>query len=707
MQTFFAKIKILDQYNEATRTITWRDPQIDRWEKTYSKLQIGERGFILGNGFVYSGILATVADKDSLTFKDVEAFELRADHFLSIDAISPEINAQLKGAIASPYIFEGDLDYEAFKKAAQERDFINFHIVKSDAIEDYTIFKNNDRIITINEELVFEDFCIFQDGSLSPFTKKHDLFNVEGKSIYDVIQIFELVNAGKTLKNASTNVILLNRIKDTFESGSTLFTFDSFAGYYNIIHNKSALMYSRVSLESYFLVGAYWDDKYDHSDKFIKEGIWQNGYDDKYTKEVNAVPVGSKIAIKAVYTEAKESVMKIKARGTVTANPKDGKNLSVTWENDFTPFKVNYSGGYWKTINKVSKPDHVKEIFFDNDEPFLEDSEEAAEVVPTETIKVNLPANVILYGPPGTGKTYKVLNEYQPLFTDKKDDKVSGKRYNFITFHSNYSYEDFIEGIKPVLAVEGKVSSELRFTKEPGIFYKACEKAVQLAGYSSLEDCLADDQETRRKKLNKAPQFALFIDEINRANISRVFGELITLIEDDKRLGAKHEITETRLPSSKKPFGVPCNLHIIGTMNTADKSIALLDLALRRRFIFEELLPDATVINDPAQRSFFIELNKLILKKKGKDFLVGHSYFLAEENSAIDLASVMNNKVIPLLTEYFYNKEQDMISLIEQALKNSDLKHSFAIEYAVNSFNKLQFVKVSVPSVIITDESLN
>ena len=132
-----------------------------------------------------------------------------------------------------------------------------------------------------------------------------------------------------------------------------------------------------------------------------------------------------------------------------------------------------------------------------------------------------------------------------------------------MTFHQSYGYEDFIEGLRPELK-DGQVNYSVR----PGIFRKACEKAA-----SSTEN------------------YVLIIDEINRANISKVFGELITLLEPDKREGKTNAIT-VKLPYSHKLFSVPANLYLIGTMNTADRSIALLDTALRRRFEFEELQPD-------------------------------------------------------------------------------------------------------------------
>ena len=208
------------------------------------------------------------------------------------------------------------------------------------------------------------------------------------------------------------------------------------------------------------------------------------------------------------------------------------------------------------------------------------------------------------------------------------------KRYEFVTFHQSFSYEDFIEVIKPIMDDEGE---DLNYQIEPGVFKQISN--------------------TARK--NPEKKYALFIDEINRGNVSSIFGELITLIETDKRENQINEIT-TILPYSKESFSVPSNLDIYGTTNTADRSVEALDTALRRRLVFEELPSDQKHVTkeidglDIDIKKLFSTINKRIEKLIDKDHMIGHSYFMNLKTTD-DLKFTFQNKVIPpLLQEYFF-----------------------------------------------------
>ena len=209
------------------------------------------------------------------------------------------------------------------------------------------------------------------------------------------------------------------------------------------------------------------------------------------------------------------------------------------------------------------------------------------------------------------------------------------KRYRFTTFHQSFSYEDFIEGIKPQMEDQddGQIAYEIR----PGVFKEIAAEAVA----------------------NPDKEYALFIDEINRGNIASIFGELITLIELDKRLGAENEL-QSVLPYSKKTFGVPRNLWIVGTMNTADRSVEALDTALRRRFVFIEMRPDASLVAKHQPEGLTVDLARLmeainarIERLLDHDHAVGHSFFLKIKDLAT-LKLVFKNEIMPLLREFFY-----------------------------------------------------
>jgi len=218
------------------------------------------------------------------------------------------------------------------------------------------------------------------------------------------------------------------------------------------------------------------------------------------------------------------------------------------------------------------------------------------------------------------------------------------KQLSFVTFHQSYSYEDFIEGYRPVKD-EDTVSETIDYDLHDGIFKKMCNLA----------------------KEDPKHNYVMIIDEINRGNISKIFGELITLIEDNKRIGETEEIIVT-LPYSGDEFGVPSNVYIVGTMNSTDKSIALVDIALRRRFKFEKILPDYSLINNASARSLLENLNEKICALKNSDFVIGHSYFMripdTDENNE-KLKEVFINQVLPLLEEYFFNDWDALATILD------------------------------------------
>ncbi|MFZ0791746.1 MAG: AAA family ATPase, partial [Chromatiaceae bacterium] len=258
---------------------------------------------------------------------------------------------------------------------------------------------------------------------------------------------------------------------------------------------------------------------------------------------------------------------------------------------------------------------------------------------------------VILYGPPGTGKTYHArrtardlaaLKAFGQRYADldpSQREQVDGEGMapglvRVCTFHPAYGYEDFLEGYRPVIGVDGSLS----FERRDGLFKRLCSDSAK--------------QPDRH--------FYLLIDEINRGDIPRIFGELLTLLEKDKRGQSVH------LPLSGEPFTVPANLFVIGTMNTADRSIALLDTALRRRFGFRELMPEpnlltgAVIAGSIPLDGWLAALNRRILEHIGRDsrnLQIGHAYLLEGGRPVTDVAHfvrVLAEDIVPLLEEYCY-----------------------------------------------------
>mgnify|MGYP002570548221 FL=1 len=465
------------------------------------------------------------------------------------------------------------------------------------------------------------------------------------------------------------------------------------------------------------------------------------------------------------------------------------------------------------------------------------------------TQNTDIAKNTILYGPPGTGKTYNTVMYAVAIIENKKLEEIKKEnytevidRYNkykedglieFTTFHQSYGYEEFIEGIKPVIHSDEEDETDIQYEVVPGLFKKFCDIAgkpilrkekcdiginesptiwkISLEGSgenSTRTECMKNEhirigydeygreitnlfkgvagrhilnyfindmsigdivmscydcntvdaigvvtgeyewhneypEYKRLRKVNwivkgikeniikinngsrlsnptvyklrmdlsdvmeiiekyskntieveeKKKNHVFIIDEINRGNISKIFGELITLLEPTKRIG-QTEGQKVRLPYSQKLFGVPNNVYLIGTMNTADRSIATIDTALRRRFNFKEMLPDEEVLDgiyveDVSIKDIFIKMNKRITVLFDREHTLGHAYFLPLKDAPTieTLANIFENSIIPLLQEYFYEDYEKIRMVLGDNQKDSEDKQFITIEE--NDYNDL------------------
>ncbi|EFN3033041.1 AAA domain-containing protein, partial [Campylobacter jejuni] len=449
-----------------------------------------------------------------------------------------------------------------------------------------------------------------------------------------------------------------------------------------------------------------------------------------------------------------------------------------------------------------------------------------------------IPLNQILYGSPGTGKTYhtidktlEIISKEEKIQIPSEDDRINRKKIFdeyvkngqivFTTFHQSYGYEEFVEGIKPIIDNDEN-SQEVKYDVKDGIFKELCDKSLknyilsmqneneidldklifEFANYInqdflnkgnefplenkvSIKKILLNFKDEYRsfslggsikspqsltidiikrdylnfknKKIlsfkdikpkydsqsdyhgnaiyyfmfyNKLKEFEniqnekfkikkeilksyiIIIDEINRGNVSKIFGELITLIEPSKRIGEKEELKVT-LPYSGKEFGVPKNVYIIGTMNTADRSITSLDTALRRRFEFIEMMPDVSKLSIDCEGINLQELLKAINTRieylLDREKTIGHAFFISVENLE-SLKKVFKNRIIPLLQEYFYNdyalidavlnkngmleisvENKDYLKNMTEFIESDKIVYKFSDS---NNWNKDTFIKI-------------
>ncbi|HEB9306050.1 TPA: AAA family ATPase [Campylobacter coli] len=574
-------------------------------------------------------------------------------------------------------------------------------------------FSNGEKIQTQIEESNEENFRAFLEKRLKNF----DQYIKATKGIIEECKRLNIVNRDDFDTFQINSIELLKKL-----------LFELKKGLLQEYNNKSGNGCPHACINSHYLEFVKYVNAYkEYTSKDMVKYLKTRGGDKEFKVEIKNQKIEVIVSVNNIIrTYSLERFLKYSVLGKIEEDSSYAKPLFEDILNN-----SNLS------IIKLSENEKIyKEQHFENEKILSENQ--------------NLSLNQILYGPPGTGKTYhtidkalEILGENLESRDEKKakfDEYVKNGQIVFITFHQSYGYEEFVEGIKPMMNNEAN-SQEIQYEIKDGIFKEICERALEnednIKDFNFYIDKLKeivkedgndperyfklpntkysiqyrggktfrikfDDMSKNHKdypvsieniiKLYKTSStneiynsayvkailnylktqglkdyqekdeginlpYIIIIDEINRGNVSKIFGELITLIEPSKRIGEKEEL-KVRLPYSGDEFGVPKNVYILGTMNTADRSITSLDTALRRRFEFIEMMPDVSKLSDDYKdvnlRELLKAINTRIEYLLDREKTIGHAFFIGVENLE-DLKKVFQNKIIPLLQEYFYN----------------------------------------------------
>lgn len=419
----------------------------DRGSSWFGELQLGDYVYIIGG--------------DKIQFWQAREWGVKnGRESLLFDVLNPDLGINVSQLIALKFLLITKSLMVLTSRSARNKAFFKLEMIKDISLTELSnalFYKNPELYRTI--KIIGQDDIVESSEDIQLIYKDNKLQLVDADFIENAIKNDFIDNLDKKGKGAKMKDNVLEFFSNAINNLPATITYKQIGlrSFYDTFFCEY------TGKDKYFLVGAFWDTSspQDQTERFVREGIWFNGYEDKFLDEVNAVPVGSNIAIKAAFVREKsKSVMTIKARGIVTENLQDGQTLKVDWEDDFVPFEVNF-GGYMRTIKEVIKSEHIKAIWSpeDADEDIITTDKNSKE---TENDMRNFPLNQILYGPPGTGKTFNSINraieiinpsfdltQERSLIKMEFDRLVTENQIAFTTFHQSMSYEDFIEGIKP------------------------------------------------------------------------------------------------------------------------------------------------------------------------------------------------------------------------------------------------------------------
>ena len=407
----------------------------------------------------------------------------------------------------------------------------------------------------------------------------------------------------------------------------------------------------------YFIAGFTWGGE-SQKDRFINEKIWENGYDDKYQDVYNNIRIGDFIALKSTFVQGGKSVLRIHKIGVVRTVSKETMRVDLDWLDSIVPKDITDITWYANTLCEITNEEHIEKIFNMNANKEHIDC--------YESILISN-RNLVLTGAPGTGKTYLAKQIAQKMiFGEVKDQltEVEQTQFNeqcgFVQFHPSYDYTDFVEGLRPRNDDNGNVG----FERKDGVFKKFCKAAL----------------------LESDKPFVFIIDEINRGEISKIFGELFFSIDPGYR--GEKGMVQTQYQNMieegdafKKGFYVPENVYIIGTMNDIDRSVESMDFAMRRRFAWKEVTAEESyeamkdkMVHAEEVKKRMTALNDAICDEKlglNKSYQIGAAYFLKLDEYDGDFDKLWEYHLRGLLSEYLRGN-RDAEKQLEQLKKAYD-----------------------------------
>ena len=388
----------------------------------------------------------------------------------------------------------------------------------------------------------------------------------------------------------------------------------------------------------YFIAGFTWGGE-SQKDRFINEKIWENGYDDKYQDVYNNIRIGDFIALKSTFVQGGKSVLRIHKIGVVRTVSKETMRVDLDWLDSIVPKDITDITWYANTLCEITNEEHIEKIFNMN--------ANKEHIDWYESILISN-RNLVLTGAPGTGKTYlakqiaqkMIFGEVKDQLTEEEQTQLN-EQCGFVQFHPSYDYTDFVEGLRPKNDGNGNVG----FERKDGVFKEFCKEAL----------------------LESDKPFVFIIDEINRGEISKIFGELFFSIDPGYR--GEKGMVQTQYQNMieegdafKKGFYVPENVYIIGTMNDIDRSVESMDFAMRRRFAWKEVtakesyeaMKDKMVYAEEVKTRMTALNNAICDEKLGlnKSYQIGAAYFLKLDEYDGDFDKLWEYHLRGLLSEY-------------------------------------------------------